>query len=346
MSAPHRFMLMSLVPTEPGVPVAARYRRVGEVAVLAEQWGFDGFGVGERHEAEYLSSSPAVLLAHVAARTSRIRLFTAATTIAMHDPVRAYEDYATLDQLSGGRLELIIGTGLGPTAQRLFGIAPQEQTRRTVEAYEMLRHLWHHRTSSWPGGLRPALDEVELSPPPVQQRIPVWHAGLSSHESAARPAAWGEPLVTGNLLGSVDDVARHVQVYRDEWAAHGHDPEQLRVGVGIAGVHVAATSQDARRQFRPAYDCQMQLYAPVLGRLPFDDFDTYLDRSTALVGSPAEVQEKFARLRERLGHTLTYHHADAPGLDEVSWRRGKELFAEHVLQGEHASRPAREVAGV
>lgn len=352
MSEAHRFMLMSLIPRDPapgsrpgsetghGVGIGNRYRRLTETAVLAEQLGFDAFGVGERHEATFLSSSPAVLLAHLAAHTSRIRLFTAATTIAMHDPVRAYEDYATVDQLSGGRLELIIGTGLGPTAQQVFGIDPAEQARLTVEAYELLRELWHSTSATYAGQLRPALDGVELSPPPLQQRIPVWHAGLSSRESATRPAAWGEPLVTGNLFGTVDEVAAHVGLYREEWARHGHAARDAQIGVGIAGAHVAVNSQDARRQFRPAYDCQMQQYGQLLGKLPYDDFDTYLSNSTALVGSPAEVQEKFATLQERFGHTLTYHHADSPGLGEVTWRQGKELFAEHVIQ--HAP----EVAGV
>ncbi|GAA1104045.1 LLM class flavin-dependent oxidoreductase [Nocardioides dubius] len=331
---------MSLIPREPGTDAGRRLRGVGDLAVLAEQLGFDGFGVGERHETSYLSSSPAVLLGHLAARTSRIRLFTAASTLAMHDPVRAYEDYATVDQLSGGRLELIVGTGLGPTAQRLFGIAPEEQTRLTVESYELLRELWHSTAVSYGGDLRPSLDAVELSPPPHQHRIPVWHAGLSSAESATRPAAWGEPLVTGNLFGTVDQVAAHIALYREEWARQGHDPAAAQVGVGIAGAHVARNSQDARRQFRPAFDCQMQQYGQFFGTAPYADFDAYLATSTALVGSPAEVQERLALLRERFGHTLTYHHADSPGLAEATWRAGKELFAEHVMHR------TPEVAGV
>ncbi|WP_101523185.1 LLM class flavin-dependent oxidoreductase [Nocardioides houyundeii] len=331
MSPQHRFMLMSLIPHEPGADVSQRYRQLGDTAAFAESLGFDGFGVGERHEPTYLSSSPAVLLGYLAARTSTIRLFTAATTIAMHDPVRAYEDYATVDQLSGGRLELIIGTGLGPTSAKVFGISAEQQTPLTVASYELLRDLWHNRSATYDGGLRPALDGVELSPPPRQPRIPVWHAGLSSRESAARPAAWGERLVSGNLFATIDAVAQHLATYREEWAANGRDAAEVQVGVGVAGVHVAASSQDARRQFRPAFDCQMQQFGQVFGRLPYDDFESYLATSTALVGSPAEVREKFEQLQGRLGHTMTYHHADSPGLDPATWRAGKELFAEHVI---------------
>lgn len=333
MSSRHRFMLMSLIPHEAGTPISQRYREISDTAAFAESLGFDGFGVGERHEPSYLSSSPAVLLGHLAARTSTIRLFTAATTIALHDPVRAYEDYATVDQLSDGRLELIIGTGLGTTATQLFGISAEEVTPRTVAAYELLRDLWHSPSATYDGALRPALDGVELSPRPVQTRIPVWHAGLSSHESAARPAAWGERLVSGNLFATIDAVSQHVATYREEWAANGRDPDHVEVGVGVAGVHVATRSQDARRQFRPAFDCQMEQFGRLFGSLPYDDFESYLDTSTALVGSPAEVAEKLERLRERLGHTMTYHHADSPGLDAATWRAGKELFAEHVIHG-------------
>ncbi|MFV0535520.1 MAG: LLM class flavin-dependent oxidoreductase [Cumulibacter sp.] len=329
--AAHRFTLMSLIPHAADKSVHQRYEQIADIAQFAERLGFDGFGVGERHDAPYLSSSPAVLLAYIAARTSKIRLFTAASTIAMHDPVRAYEDYATLDQLSDGRLQLIIGTGLGPTAQNLFGVAPEEQTDTTVAAYKLLRDLWNNQVATYGGPLRPALDGVELSPRPRQPRIPAWHAGLSSRESAERPAAWGEPLVSGNLIGTIDDVAGHVAVYRQEWAAHGHAPEDAQVGVGVAGVHVAVTSQQAIEEFRPAFTAQMEQFAKLRGQAPFGDFDTYLREGTALVGSPAQVREKFEYLRERCGHQLTYHHADSPGMDEQTWRIGKELFAEHLI---------------
>lgn len=332
MTSSHQFMLMSLIPHEPASSVHQRFVQIAEIAQHAEQLGFTGFGVGERHDVPYLSSSPAVLLSYLAARTSRIKLFTAASTIAMHDPVRAYEDYATVDQLSNGRLQLIIGTGLGPTATNIFGVPAEEQSERTVAAYELLRDIWHGDTITYDGPLRAPLSDVQLSPPPVQRRIPAWHAGLSSRESAVRPAAWGEPLITGNLFGTIDSVAEHIAIYRTQWAANGHAAHEAKVGVGIAAAHIAPTSQQAREQFRPAFESQMEHFGKILGEPPFDDLDTYLQSGTALVGSPAQVQEKFAYLQERFGHTLTYHHADSPGLDERVWRAGKELFAEHVIE--------------
>ncbi len=123
-----------------------RFREVLANAELAEQLGFDGFGVGERHECPFISSSPTVLLSHIAALTARIRLFTAVTTLSLLDPVRAYEDYATLDQLSGGRLELIIGKGNGTAQRELFDVAAEDQWDRNAESYEVFRQLWQNNT--------------------------------------------------------------------------------------------------------------------------------------------------------------------------------------------------------
>src|SRR5918911_4368288 len=121
-----------------------RLRDVVENAVLAEELGFDGYGVGERHERPFISSSPPVVLSHIAARTSTIRLFTTVTTLSLLDPVRAFEDYATLDHLSGGRLELIIGKGNGAAQRELFQVTPEDQWERNAESYDLFRQIWQH----------------------------------------------------------------------------------------------------------------------------------------------------------------------------------------------------------
>src|ERR1700691_249267 len=123
-----------------------RFCEALDSALLAEELGFDGFGVGERHERPFISSSPTVVLSHVAALTKRIRLFTAVTTLSLLDPVRAFEDYATLDNLSGGRLELIIGKGNGAAQRELFQVTPEDQWDRNAESYELFRQIWHNAT--------------------------------------------------------------------------------------------------------------------------------------------------------------------------------------------------------
>ncbi|MFI5066006.1 MAG: LLM class flavin-dependent oxidoreductase, partial [Streptosporangiales bacterium] len=145
-----RFLLITLIVHAPDPltgqqkSTTARFREVTGNAVLAEELGFDGFGVGERHERPFISSAPPVVLSHVAALTSRIRLFTAVTTLSLLDPVRAYEDYATLDHLSGGRLELIIGKGNGSAQRGLFAVTPQDQWDRNAESYQIFRQIWEN----------------------------------------------------------------------------------------------------------------------------------------------------------------------------------------------------------
>ncbi len=134
-----------------------RLRDVVANAVLAEELGFDGYGVGERHERPFISSSPPVVLSHIAARTSTILLFTTVTTLSLLDPVRAFEDYATLDHLCGGRLELIIGKGNGAAQAQLFHVTAEDQWARNREGYELFRRLWREGTGTRSRRVRPAL---------------------------------------------------------------------------------------------------------------------------------------------------------------------------------------------
>src|SRR6266571_6547899 len=134
-----------------------RLHDVVENAVLAEELGFDGYGVGERHERPFISSSPPVVLSHIAAQTSTIRLFTTVTTLSLLDPVRAYEDYATLDHLSGGRLDLIIGKGNGTAQRELFHVTPEDQWERNAESYEVFPQIWRNNKVTADPKFRPAL---------------------------------------------------------------------------------------------------------------------------------------------------------------------------------------------
>ena len=133
--------------------------------MLAEELGFDGFAVGERHEDPFISSSPPVVLSNIAARTSTIGLFTAVTTLSLLDPVRAFEDYSTLDNLSGGRLELIIGKGNGAAQAELFHVTTEDQWDRNREGYELFRALWDSDEVTWSGQLPPVTGEGQGAPP-------------------------------------------------------------------------------------------------------------------------------------------------------------------------------------
>ena len=224
-----RFLTITLIvhapdPVTGGNPTAERFREVIDNARLAEDLGFDGFGVGERHERPFISSSPPVVLSHIAAVTSQIKLFTAVTTLSLLDPVRAYEDYATLDHLSGGRLELIIGKGNGAAQRELFHVTPQDQWERNAESYELFRRMWRDGRLTATPQFRPSLQDAEVWPRPLQQPIRVWHGSATSHESVDLAARYGDPLFSANVTNPIEPYAELVRYYRQRWVHYGNDP--------------------------------------------------------------------------------------------------------------------------
>jgi alkanesulfonate monooxygenase SsuD/methylene tetrahydromethanopterin reductase-like flavin-dependent oxidoreductase (luciferase family) len=248
-----KFLIITLITHLPD-PVTGRtlatherLRQVVDTAVLAEQLGFDGYGVGERHERPFISSAPPVVLSHIAARTERIKLFTAVTTLSLLDPVRAYEDYATLDNLSGGRLQLIIGKGNGAAQAQLFHVTADDQWDRNREGYELFRRLWREPRVTWSGRFRPSLTEAETWPRPLQETIRVWHGSATSEASADLAAQYGDPLFSANVTNPIEPYAALVRHYRERWAHYGHDPADALVGAGSAGYYAARTSQAAPR---------------------------------------------------------------------------------------------------
>ncbi|MFE7074108.1 LLM class flavin-dependent oxidoreductase [Streptomyces sp. NPDC057620] len=307
-----------------------RFREVLDNAVLAEELGFDGFGVGERHERPFISSSPPVVLSHIAALTSRIRLFTAVTTLSLLDPVRAYEDYATLDHLSGGRLELIIGKGNGAAQRDLFHVTPEDQWDRNAESYEVFRTLWRQDKVTAATRFRPELVDAEVWPRPLQQPIRVWHGSATSKESVDLAARYGDPLFSANVSNPIEPYAELIRYYRERWEFHGHDPARIAVGAGTAGYYAARTSQEAISAYRPVFEGQLA-FQKRLGLEPvFPTLEDFVERSSALVGSPQQIIEKVHRYHEPFGHTVLHLHADAGGLTDTQHRDSLALFQSAV----------------
>jgi alkanesulfonate monooxygenase SsuD/methylene tetrahydromethanopterin reductase-like flavin-dependent oxidoreductase (luciferase family) len=343
-----KFLAITLITHQPdhltGVlkPTTARLREVVDNAVLAEELGFDGFGVGERHERPFISSSPPVVLSHIAARTSTIRLFTAVTTLSLLDPVRAFEDYSTLDHLSGGRLELMIGKGNGAAQAQLFHVTADDQWDRNREGYELFRRLWREDKVTWSGTFRPSLTDAETWPRPLQQPIRVWHGSATSEESVDLAARWGDPLFSANVTNPVEPYAALVSYYRQRWEFYGNDPADALVGAGTGGYYGAKTSQQAIETYRPLYEARLSRMR-ALGLDPvFHSLEDAIERSSALVGSPQQIIEKVHRYHDRLGHEVMHLHADADGLTDAQHRETLELFQSDiapVLRREIPSRP-------
>ncbi|MFJ2703687.1 LLM class flavin-dependent oxidoreductase [Streptomyces sp. NPDC087428] len=331
-----KFLAITLIVHSPdpvtGVrkPTGDRFREVVDNAVLAEELGFDGFGVGERHERPFISSSPPVVLSHIAALTSRIRLFTAVTTLSLLDPVRAYEDYATLDHLSGGRLELIIGKGNGAAQRDLFQVTPDDQWDRNAESYEVFRQIWRQDKVTAVTRFRPELKDAEVWPRPLQQPIRVWHGSATSRESVDLAARYGDPLFSANVTNPIDPYAELIRYYRERWVHHGHDPAGIAVGAGTAGLYAARTSQEALAAYRPVFEGNLA-FQRQLGLEPvFTTLEDFVERSSALVGSPQQIIEKVHRYHEQFGHTVLHLHADAGGLSDRRHRDSLALFQSDV----------------
>ncbi|MGW2013797.1 LLM class flavin-dependent oxidoreductase [Streptomyces sp. NPDC001927] len=311
-------------------PTRERFREVIDNAVLAEELGFDGFGVGERHERPFISSSPPVVLSHIAARTSRIRLFTAVTTLSLLDPVRAYEDYATLDHLSDGRLDLIIGKGNGTAQRELFHVTPEDQWDRNAEGYELFRRIWREDRVTATPRFRPALDAAEVWPRPLQRPVRVWHGSATSEESVEVAARYGDPLFSANVTHPIEPYAALVRHYRERWEHHGHDPAHAVVGAGTAGFHTARTSQEALAAYRPVFEANLA-FQKQLGLEPvFLTLEDFVERSSALIGSPQQVIEKVHRYHEQLGHSVLHLQADAGGLTGSQHRASLERFQSDI----------------
>ncbi len=342
-----KFLAMTLIPFGPD-PVTGiqpstteRLRSVVDNAALAEELGFDGYGVGERHERPFLSSSPPVILSHIAARTSTIRLFTTVTTLSLLDPVRAFEDYSTLDHLSGGRLELMIGKGNGAAQAKLFHVTTEDQWERNRESYELFRQLWREDKVTWSGKFRPSLDEAETWPRPLQQPVRIWHGSATSEASVELAAKWGDPLFSANVTNPIEPYAALVRHYRERWVHHGRDPKDAFVGAGSAGYYAAKDSQDAIKTYRPIFDARLAAFKRSGMPAVFHSIEDAIERSSALIGSPQQIIEKVQRYHEQLGHEVLSINSDSAGLTPVQHRASLELFQSDIAPMLRKAIPSR-----
>jgi alkanesulfonate monooxygenase SsuD/methylene tetrahydromethanopterin reductase-like flavin-dependent oxidoreductase (luciferase family) len=307
-----------------------RFQEVIDNALLSEELGFDGFGVGERHERPFISSSPPVVLSHIAALTSQIRLFTAVTTLSLLDPVRAFEDYATLDNLSGGRLELIIGKGNGAAQRELFNVTTDDQWDRNAESFQLFREIWHNDKVTASPRYRPALRDAEVWPRPLQRPIRVWHGSATSKESVDLAARYGDPLFSANVTNPIEPYAELIRYYRERWEHYGHDPEAAIVGAGTAGYYSARNSQEAIAAYRPVFEASLA-FQKSFGLDPvFPTLEDFVERSSALVGSPEQVIDKVHRYYGQFGHRVMHLHADAGALTDAQHRDSLELFQSDI----------------
>jgi probable LLM family oxidoreductase len=218
----------------------------------ADKVGLDVFGIGEHHRKEFLDSAPAIILAAAAARTSNIRLTSAVTVLSAADPVRVFQSFATLDLISKGRAEMVVGRGSFTESFPLFGLNLQDYDQLFTEKLDLLLQIREQEKVTWSGKFRPALNGQAIYPRPVQPQIPIWLGVGGTPESFARAGMLGLPLMVAIIGGETHRFRPLVDLYREAGRRAGHALEKLQVGLHSIG-YVANTTQEAHEDFYPGY---------------------------------------------------------------------------------------------
>jgi len=291
--------------TESSLQVSASDRLLGLVEEIehADQVGLDVFGIGEHHRREYLDSAPAMILAAAATRTRRIRLTSAVTVLSAADPVRVFQQFATLDLLSQGRAEMVVGRGSSIEAFPLFGFRLEDYDSLFAEKLDLLLKLRENEHVEWAGRYRPALTGQGVYPRPVQNPFPIWLGVGGTPESFIRAGELGLPLMVAIIGGEPRRFRPLVDLYREAGKLSGHSPDRLQVGMHSLG-YVAETTQEAAEDFFPGYaravtDVGKERGWPPVTRAGFDAQRG--PQGALLIGSPEEVADKILRHSEALG---------------------------------------------
>lgn len=308
--------LSTFVETTPDVKTgevishAQRIREVVEEIVLADQVGLDVFGVGEHHRKDYAASSPAIILAAAASQTKRIRLTSAVTVLSSADPVRVFQDFATLDAISNGRAEIMAGRGSFIESFPLFGYDLQDYDELFDEKLELLLKIRASEKVIWRGGHRPAINNLGVYPRPVQDPLPVWIGSGGNAQSAIRAGLLGLPLVLAIIGGRPVQFAPIVDLYKRAAIQAGHDPSKLTVASHSHGF-VAEDTETAADKFFPSTQQAMNVLGRERGWGHYDrsSFDAARSFEGALyVGDPETVAQKIIHLRKNVGITRFMLH--------------------------------------
>jgi len=280
--------------------IDARFAQILELARLADAGGLDIISLGEHHRPDFSMSAPEIVLAAIAAQTTRLRLASGVTVLSSQDPVRVFEQFATLDQISNGRAEIFAGRGAFTESFPLFGYKLSDYDALFDEKLRLLLQIRDQPVVTWSGQFRPALHDATISPRPLQEKLPIWVAIGGTPASAVRAGSFGLPMMMGFFAGPEQFVPR-VELYHRAAAQTGHDPSTLRLGVS-GHMYVGKTSQGARDEFYPYYSRYFQQSgAPFAANgFPREAYDSWITQGLP-VGSPQQVIDAIMRRVELLG---------------------------------------------
>lgn len=302
---------------------------VKKIARLAEQLNYDAFGVGERHGEPFLTSSPAVLLASIAELTSKIRLVTTVSVLNFLDPVRVAEDYATVDHLSKGRFDLMIGKGNDPRHYDLFNLKQEEQWEALEEKYELLKRLWSEENVTWEGKFRSPIKEVTTFPRPYQKKIRIWHGSASSKISTELAAKNGDPIFSSNAFHGIEKYKELIDHYKERLEFYGYDSKKAIIGAGSRAVYIANTNEEAIRKFRPYYEHTMNTESSIYNNSPFKTIEDHIENGSVFVGSAEKIVERILHYHKAFGHTVQAINFESLPLAEQEEQM--ERFAKEVI---------------
>lgn len=310
-----------------------RLQNLVEQVERADQVGLDVFGIGEHHRREFLDSAPAVILAAAAARTRRIRLTSAVTVLSAADPVRVFQEFATLDLLSRGRAEMIVGRGSFVEAFPLFGLHLEDYDSLFAEKLDLLLKIRSNEHIHWSGEYRPALTGQGVYPRPIQNPLPIWVGVGGTPESFVRAGMLGLPLMVAIIGGETRHFRPLIDLYREAGRRVGHSPAQLKVGIHSIG-YVAETTQQAADDFFPGYARSFTRIGKERGwrAVTRAGFDAQRGPHGALlIGDPDEVVEKIVRHSNALGGISRITFQMNPGsLSQEKFMRSIELIGTRV----------------
>src|SRR6266571_3082733 len=310
-----------------------RLREMLEEIEYADKVGLDVYGIGEHHRKEYLDSAPTMILAAAAARTSRIRLTSAVTVLSAADPVRVFQNFATLDLLSGGRAEMVVGRGSFIDSFPLFGFQLEDYDSLFAEKLDLLLKIRDNEHVHWSGKHRAPLTGQGVYPRPLQDPLPIWLGVGGTPNSFARAGVLGLPLMVAIIGGEPHRFRPLVDLYWEAGRRAGHSPARLKVGVHSLG-YVAATTQQAADEFFPGYARAINSIGKERGWGPMTraQFDAQVTPNGALlVGTPDEVAAKILRHDEALGgiSRITFQ-MNASSLPHAQLMRAIELLGTRV----------------
>ncbi|MFI6224669.1 LLM class flavin-dependent oxidoreductase [Nocardia salmonicida] len=328
-------------PTTGRTPTEAeRIKAMVAIAQKAEEVGLDVFAMGEHHNRPFVPSSPTTMLGYIAGRTDNIVLSTATTLITTNDPVKIAEDFAMLQHLADGRVDLMLGRGNTGPVYPWFGKDIRDGIPLAIENYALLHRLWREDVVNWEGKFRTPLQSFTSTPRPLDDVPPfVWHGSIRSPEIAEQAAYYGDGFFANHIFWPTDHFKRLIDLYRRRYEHYGHgSADQAIVGLG-GQVFLRKNSQDAVREFRPYFD-----NAPVYGHGP--SLEEFTEQTPLTVGSPEQVIEKTLTFREHFGdYQRQLFLVDHAGLPLKTVLEQLDLLGEEVipvLRKEFAARrPAR-----